>query len=367
MDVLPDLLGVPAGKVPEALGDIVGAPVDPAGVSVEAVDYSYGSPATGGLWRVRGDGWSLFVKQLHHLKHWPGLAMMPPEIAGVFAADFPWRTEIELWDPRVQASLPPGLRSPVLHRLVELPDDRIALWQEDVIQPPTSWEPELFEQAAFLLGRWNARSTTAEVLAVTDFPPGFALRMYAKQAVAFRGLIPLRSDEVWHHPWLAGHGDLRAGLLALAPRIPELLDRLDTYPQCLPHGDASPQNLLVPLDGSAEFVVIDLSFRTAHALGFDLGQLLVGLTHAGQVPAAALPRISEIIVIAYLRGLATDGVAGVETEVRDGFATSVLLRSGFDGFRYDLLGRDDEESRHAFDERVTMSRVLLERYQSSQS
>jgi hypothetical protein len=141
-----------------------------------------------------------------------------------------------------------------------------------------------------------------------------------------------------------------------------MLDRLDTLPQAMPHGDASPQNLLVPLDGSAEFVVIDLSFRSPHALGFDLGQLLVGLTHAGELPAAMLPGVSDVIVPAYLRGLEDEGLDGMAERVRDGFATSVLLRSGFDGFRYDLLGRDDEESRLAFDERVSMSRFLLEQY-----
>lgn len=358
MDVLADLLGVPADKVPAALADILGAPVDPGGVTVEPVPYSSGSPATGGLWRVRAGGRSVFVKQLHHLRHWPALALMPPQIAGSFAAEFPWRTETELWDPRVQASLPDGLRGPVLHRLLELPDDRLTLWQEDIVEVTTPWDLDRFERAAYLLGRWNARSTTPDVLAVTDFPPGFALRMYADRSVAFRGMGPLRSDDVWHHPWLADHGDLRAGLVELGPRIPEMLDRLDTYPQALPHGDASPQNLLVPADGSAEFVVIDLSFRTPHALGFDLGQLLVGLTHAGLLPAAMLPPISDVIVPAYLRGLAAEGVTDVETGVRDAFATSVLIRSGFDGFSYDLLDKD----RHAFDERVTMSRFLLDQY-----
>jgi hypothetical protein len=362
MDVLADLLGVPAGTVPAALADILGAPVDPDGVTVEPVAYSSGSPATGGLWRVRAGDRTVFVKLLHHLRHWPALALMPPEIAGTFAAEFPWRTEIELWDPRVQASLPDGLRAPVLHRLVDLPDDRLSLWQENVVEATTAWDLDRFERAAFLLGRWNARSTTPEVLAVTDFPPGFALRMYAERSVAFRGMGPLRSDGIWHHPWLADHGDLRAGLIEEGARIPDLLDRLDTYPQALPHGDASPQNLLVPVDGSAELVVIDLSFRTPHALGFDLGQLLVGLTHAGLLPAAMLPRISAVIVPAYLRGLAAEGVTDREADVRDAFATSVLLRSGFDGFLYDLLGSDDERSRHAFDERVTMSRFLLEQY-----
>ncbi|MFI5497179.1 hypothetical protein [Actinoplanes sp. NPDC051859] len=361
-DVLPSLLGVAPGDVPAALSDLVGSPVGPSEVRVDAVAYASGSPATGGLWRVHGAGWSMFVKQLHHVRHWPGLALMPPPIAHDFAAEFPWRTEIELWDPRIQASLPNGLRGPILHRLIELPDDRLVLWQEDITPAPTPWDTERFARAGYLLGRWNARSMTPDVLAVSAFPPGYALRMYAEKAVQFRGLAPLHDDGLWSHPWLADHGDLRSGLRDLGPRIRELLDRLDALPQALPHGDASPQNLLVPADGSAEFVVIDLSFRTPHTLGFDLGQLLIGLTHAGQLPADNLPAVSAAIVPAYLRGLAEEGVSGVDAEVREGFATSVLLRSGFDGFRYDLIGRDDAESRHAFAERVTMSRVLLQQF-----
>ncbi|MBB2946972.1 hypothetical protein FB565_006740 [Actinoplanes lutulentus] len=362
---LSGLLGVPPDQVTAALSDIAGTPIDPSTITINPFPYAYGSPTTGGLWRVSGDGWSMFVKQLHHVRHWPGLAHMPPHIAATFADELPWRTETELWDPRIQASLPDGLRSPILHRLVELGDDRIALWQEDVAQSPVGWDIDRYALAAYRLGSWNARSMAPEVLAVSDFPAGFALRMYAERAVTFRGLGPLRSDELWDHPWLREHGDLRADLLELGARIPELLDRLDGFPQALPHGDASPQNLLVPSGGGADFVVIDLSFRTPHALGFDLGQLLVGLVHAGETPASSMPAISAAIVPAYLDGLGVAGVTGLDQVVREGFATSVLLRSGFDGFLYDVVG--DDGSRHAFDERVAMARFLLEQYRTLKS
>jgi hypothetical protein len=386
--LLSGMLGVDEAEVPAALSGIVGGPADISKIKIKAFGYAYGSPATGGLWQVTGDGWARFVKKLHHVRHWPGLAMMPPAIAVTFAEEFPWRTEVELWDPRIQASLPAGLRSPMLHRLVELPDDRLVLWQEDVRQLAGAWDLGRFSRAAYHLGCWNARSMAPEVLGVTPFPAGFALRMYAERAVAFRGLAPLRDAGLWQHPWLRDHGDLRAGLLDAGDRIPELLDRLDTFAQALPHGDASPQNLLVPVDDSAEFVVIDLSFRTPHALGFDLGQLLVGLVHAGELPAAEMPAVSAAIVPAYLRGLEAEGVTGRADEVRAGFAISVLLRSGFDGFRYDLLesagdpvagdpvagdpaagdpaGGEPagEASRHAFAERVAMARFLLEQYRA---
>ena len=71
--------------------------------------------------------------------------------------------------------------------------------------------------------------------------------------------------------------------------MPAVLDALDALPQCYQHGDASPQNLLVPEGNPDEFVVIDWGFDCPQAVGFDLGQLLVGLAHAGELAPEALP------------------------------------------------------------------------------
>jgi hypothetical protein len=64
-------------------------------------------------------------------------------------------------------------------------------------------------------------------------------------------------------------------------------------PLCRPHGDACPQNLLVPVNEPNTFVVIDISQQAPTALGCDLAQLAVGLVHAGVRPAADLPDITE--------------------------------------------------------------------------
>ncbi len=53
-----------------------------------------------------------------------------------------------------------------------------------------------------------------------------------------------------------------------------------------------------------------------------------------------------------------------DEQARDAFATGVLLRSGFDGFLYELLEDADAAQRDAFDERVELSRVLVELYRS---
>jgi len=337
---------------------------DPEGATLEPVGYPSGSPATAALYRLRGEGWSLFCKVLQHVRHWPGIAQMPPQIASDFLEQLPWRVELELWEPWLTPTLPEGLRAPELHVIVEMDDDRAAVWTEDVDEAPSGWTRDRYERAAYLLGRWNARTTAPEVLARSTLPRGYALRMYAENAVAFRGLMPLADDGLWAHPWLVDHADLRAELRELGDDIPVMLDRLDLATQCLPHGDASPQNLLVPAADPDTFVVIDLSFRSPHALGFDLGQLLVGLTHAGEVPASRMPAIAAGIVPAYLRGLEAEGLTGRDSEVRDAFATSVMLRSGFDGLLLELLDDPTEEHRQDFAERVEMTRVLVELYRS---
>ncbi|MFY0408233.1 hypothetical protein [Solicola sp. PLA-1-18] len=369
------LLGTDEQNAAAALDDLVleatGRRPSSGSTTVEALPHAMGSPATAGVYRVRGrqeDGgdWSLFCKVLQHVRHWPGLAYLPPDVASHFADTFPWRSELELWDPRVQASLPDGLRSPRLHRVAELPDDRVAIWQEDVAEADVEWDDARYARAAHLLGRWNARSTSVEAMAVSDLPPGFALRMYGEQAVPARGLAPLEDDGLWAHPWLADHHDLRERLRVLGRDVPAMLDRLDTFVQALPHGDASPQNLLVPADDPADHVVIDLSFRSPHALGFDLGQLLVGLVHCDAVPAARLPGIAAAVVPAYVDGVRAEGVAASPDEIADGFATSTLLRSGFDGFLLDELAdaRPDAPPSPSFTQRIELARFLTDLYDS---
>ena len=339
---------------------------DPSGASLEVVGHPSGSPATAALYRVRGPQGSLFCKVLQHVRHWPGLQLMPPHIVDDFVEQLPWRAELALWEPRVLATLPDGLRAPTLHALVEMPDERAAVWMEDVVEEPSPWDLERYRRAAHLLGRWNARSTDPGLLArCAHTGPNHALRIYVENAVAFRGLGPLADDGLWSHPWLAAHADLRAELRSLAEEIPTMLDRLDSSVLCSPHGDASPQNLLVPADDRDSFVVIDLSFCTPHALGFDLGQLLVGLTHSGLMPAARVPEIAAAIVPAYVEGLHAEGIEDQDAAVRDAFATGVLLRSGFDGFLLELLDSADNGQRHAFDERVGLSRSLVELYRST--
>jgi hypothetical protein len=261
--------------------------------------------------------------------------------------------------------MPDGLRAPHLHAVVDLGDDRCAVWQEDVAHDLGSWDLDRYARAARLLGRWNARSTTPEALAVMgDLPPGYALRAYVRLSVVPRGLGPLEDDALWSHPWLADHGDLRVRLRELGTRLPALLDALDAARQCAPHGDAGPHNLLCPVDDPGTLVAIDVSFRSGAPLGADLGQLLVGLVHAGLRPATGLPATAETILAAYTAGLHDEGLDDQDDAAARGFATSVLLRSGFDGLPYGLLEAGTDEARTTFGERVAMTRFLIDQFRA---
>jgi hypothetical protein len=375
---LADLLAGDLDRLTSLTRDAFGFEVDPAApypmnAVVETVAYPFSSPATAALLRVRGptynnqgaDGrpWTLFCKVLQHVRHWPLLHLLPPEAQEEFANDLPWRAELELWSEVMAPTFPTGLRPPQLHAIVDLGDDRLAVWMENIEESEDPWDLARYARAGHLVGRWNARSRDRAVLESSGLPKGYALRMYAEKAVAHRGLEPLASDELWSHPWLAPHADLRRHLLELAPLIPELLDRLDQLEQALPHGDASPQNLLVPAAEPETFVAIDVSFRAPHALGMDLSQMLVGLTHAGIVPAADLPGVADAILPAYVEGLRAEGWTGDPDEIAWAFAATTLLRSGFDGFRYELLSApvDDAATRAEFDERIAMLLFIADR------
>jgi hypothetical protein len=310
---------------------------------VEPVAYDSGSPATGALARVKGDGWSVFVKQIQAVRHWPRLFLVPQPLRDDFAAGFPWRAELAIWDEPFAGRLPEHLRVPKLYRLTDLGDDRLLIWMENVdALSDADWTLDHFTRAATVLGGLAARRMDSATLAATGTANGSGLRMYVDGRVYHYALPKLQDDEVWRHPRLAeAPAGLRARLAALAEHCDTILDRLDRLPQAVPHGDASPQNLLVPRSAPDDFVAIDVSFQHPLAIGFDLGQLLVGLAHAGHVDPARLPEIHERLVPAYVAGMAEAGYDADPADVHYGYVASLLVRTGFTSIPYELLTAPD--------------------------
>jgi hypothetical protein len=345
----------------------LGRPVTLAGFATMPVAYQPGSPATGALLRVSGttaDGqpWSVFLKVLHHPRHWPRIGDVPAQIRQLFLDQFPWRGELVAWETGFADRLPAGMRLPRRYRLAELGDDRVAVWMEDVRVLDGAWDPPRFARAAHVLGGLAARRADPGLLAACGLPVGWGLRSYSRSRVEF--VLPLLDrDEVWEHPLVAGavDGRLRDDLRALGARVPELLDRMDGLPQALPHGDASPQNLLVPADDPDTFVAIDVSFQSPQAVGFDLGQLLVGLTHAGELPAADLPAIHRLLVPAFTAGLRAAGGRATAEQVAFGYVASLVVRAGFSSLPFERLGEPPTPALAAtFAERAALTRVIAD-------
>ena len=344
----------------------------PADVVVRPVPYAFGSPATAGIWQVCAPDRQWCVKAIQHPRHWPGLQLMPPELQEGFAAEFPWRFELDMEESGIAAVMPPGLRTARLDR-VETPDDEHAtLWWEWIDDDGSAWTRAQYLDAARALGRLAARrregapANAALPGLCLRVPHGFALRMYAERRTLCTTVPVLRDPGVRAHPVVqAALAETGPGvwddMLVLASRIPSLLDALDGLPQTFAHGDASPQNLLRPSAEPGTFVAIDWGFGSLLAVGFDLGQLLVGLVHAGLAPASQVPELADDVVAAYAEGCSLEGWDVGADPVRRGFVGSVLCRSVLDSVPLDALeGEPDAARTELMAERLRLCRALLD-------
>ncbi|WP_232828507.1 phosphotransferase [Kribbella monticola] len=351
----------------------------PMSARVVPVDYLIGTPSTEQLLRLFGTAelpsgeqvaWSCFVKKLQSARHWPMIHVVPEPVRQDFIDKLPWRLEIAVHRSGIADILPDGLRLPTAYRIDEHEDDRAVLWMENVDQAPGCWPLERFERAAYLLGRLSARRQTHLVqpfLAREDVQvPGLGLRYYTSGRVQMAALPGLADEQTWRHPLLAsavcnaGDHGLRDELLELGARLPAVLDALDALPQTYQHGDASPQNLLVSKDNEDEFVVIDWGFDCPQAVGFDLGQLLIGLAHAGELSPDALPAVHRVILPAFREGLAADGMAVPEEQVRYGYLGSLMCRAAFTALPLELFGKNDSVTEALFYERVRLTRAIVD-------
>jgi hypothetical protein len=140
---------------------------------------------------------------------------------------------------------------------------------------------------------------------------------------------------------------------------------LDALPQTHAHGDASPQNLLRPRGESGTLVVIDWAFGDVQPVGFDLGQLLVGLAHAGQTEPGELAAIDAAIFPAYLDGLADEDYEVDPGLVRLGYLGSLAVRSALCAIPLELLSGSEAASpadqlQALFVSRLRLTRVMLD-------
>ncbi|MBJ8346294.1 phosphotransferase [Antrihabitans sp. YC2-6] len=359
----------------------VGRTVAVRSVRTQSFPYQWGSIPTAGLWRVDvahdSGEYSFFVKLLRNPRLWPFADRIPEHLREEFMDYLPWRFELDMYDAGIADVLPAGMRMPTLHHVRRVADDYVVLWWEFVETSQQPWVIADFERTAFLLGELAARRRVGNP--VNDRLPLIcrsseyqgALRYYTEGRVLHGAVSEIRDDQIWRSPLLAeaveyvDDRDLRNDMLAVADRIPKILDRLEELPQTYAHGDASPQNLLIPAADSSERIVIDWGFGTPLAIGFDLGQLLVGLAHAGELDPEALAGIEAAILPAYCAGLTAQGYDHDVADVRYGFAGSLVARSALCAIPTEMLEQPvDDAARAVMIARLRLTRKLVDMAQS---
>ena len=385
------LASLTPAELTEITSAAVGRAFRAAGTRVTPIPYDWGSPATAGLWRVEvnaqptqdpghGDqapgpvSYAYFVKLLRHPRRWPGLALLPDQASrDEFVGFFPWRFELDIYECGIGAVLPAGMRTPRLHHVTRTDEDHTVLWWEFIAERLAPWDLADYRHAAFLLGRLAARRRDgADVNRLLPpacrqaHPSGSSLRFFTERRI-LRGVLPaLRAGRIWDHPLAsaalrqAGDATLPTDMLALAG-LSVVLDRLDQLPQTYAHGDASPQNLLLPASEPGTVIVIDWGFGSLLPIGFDLGQLLVGLAHAGQSDPSGLRDIDAAIFPAYLEGLAAEDYPAVPAQVRLGYLGALAARSALSALPLELLSRPpSEQARAEFLGRLRLTRMLID-------
>lgn len=374
--VVREVAGLPAWASPDAtelaamVRDQLGRPkATVLNWWIEEVDYEIGTPVTARLTRVRGtarDGeavlrWSFFVKELQSFRHWPLFERIAAVVEGFERFDERWRFELDVYESDLHQALPPGLRLPKVYAKYE-GDLRVVVWSENVETAPVNWDVPRYQRAARLLGQLSARLTRHDLYPESaSRVPGEMTRLYVTTRLDAGAYEQLFADSVWKHPLMSETGTLRADLERLAARVPHLLDILDTVPHTFMHGDASPQNLLVPKDDPEGFVVIDWTMAGLVAVGYDLGQLLVGHAHAGLLDALELPALHDEILVAHARGLAMDGFPVDLDQLRYGFDAQLVIRSAFTALPLDRLGEPPSDRLASLVEaRLALTRYLVD-------
>jgi hypothetical protein len=330
--------------------------VDATAVSTEAVLKVHGS-ATAGSDRLP---WAVLVKILRSARHWPAITQVPPHVRQEFIDNMPWRIEADTLSSDLPRMLPPGLRTPRLFRADDLGDDRMALWVEFVEVSELPWDIARFRRAARLLGQLAGRRTAEAAVWPGGAASGLGLRDLASGLLGMKIFPLLSGRSLCGNALLEAHTtpDLRTDMLTLAGRVPAMLDRLASLTPSIGHGDACPQNLLAPSDAPDTLVAIDLTWQRPEAIGFDLGQLLVGLAHTGELTADELPELHDIVLSAYLEGLRAEGCDVDSADVLYGFDAAMVIRSAFTSMPWDEL---NDPVTPDLDARVA-SRAALTRY-----
>jgi hypothetical protein len=363
-----ELVEIVAGSLGLAAAD-----VELLGSTAEPVDYDLAAITTAGRHWVRGTvrtpagnvPFGFFVKQVQSWSRSPLFVHVPPEFREQAAVMVPWRTEPMVYRSDLADRLPDGLSMARAVAVRELDSLSAAVWLEEVVPVPAAeglWDVARLAHAAYLLGRLAASPRVAELAAIGEVVRQWTIRDYFDGRLSMAVLPPLRDNETWQHPLVAGafDPDLRRRLVAAADKTERYVAELERLPYGTSHGDACTNNLLVRA-GSDDLVLIDFGFWGPAPLGFDLGQLLLGDVQLGRRGAECLTELEAACTPSYVRGLRDEGAAVEAAAIRRAHALQMLIFSGLSSLPVEHFDLEPTAELHRISaERAAATRFILD-------
>ncbi|GLY96907.1 phosphotransferase [Actinoplanes sp. NBRC 103695] len=273
---------------------------------LETLIHNKGNAATGGVWRVPGEGVLKVAR--------------PPSLPPLHPVTWPtsddpahwnyWQREVLAYRSGFAASAyaDAGIVPPALLRTVDRTDGEIELWLADMPGAPgMSWPVSRLAAFARQLGR--AQAPFADRVPDLPWLSRHWLAQYLEHGPSTS--VRLSPDEPWTHPlWPA---DALEKLRAVWVARPALIARCEAVPRTLCHLDVWPNNLIE--DGSTS-VLLDWAFAGDGGIGEDPANLIIDSVTDGLMDHTVLPALAEAVITEYAGGLRDGGWTGSADDVR---------------------------------------------------
>lgn len=306
-----------------------------------------------------GTPWSVVVKTLQPASaHW-SFEEIPSEFHAEVLEDLDWRAEPHVYRSGLGAALPPPMRMPEVHAIVEDGPGLVSIWMEDV-DDVGPWDLPRHGRTAAALGALGGRWTGEQAADAFGLGGRDIGNLFCGKVLNHD--LPMQADDAfWDDPVVAETVDEhhRRDLGRLADAIPGLLAAARAAATNACHGDASPDNFREPGDGT--IVALDWSYGHVGVLGSDLAQLLAGRFASGAAGDADPEPVADTVFEGYLDGLDRAGRSVDAAQVRLGFALHLAVRFAFCALPLEHHdGLDDEDRRRVLTPRARLARFAID-------
>ena len=290
------------------------------------------NPATGGIYRVTGNGqqngvstpWSLILKIVH-------LAEDAPQGWGTDLMHFGyWKREALAYRSGILKDLGPTLKTPRCFGTVEQPDGSVWLWLEEIAESgPAAWPVSRYGLAARHFGQWQGTYLAGRPLPDSPWLKTGWLRSWVSHFEFLENYLP--HPDFWEHPLVRSAFPVPVieRLSALWSYRTDWMDLLDSMPTTPCHLDVWRPNLLADADGKGQdrTVLLDWQCMGLGPAG-EVGNLLLTSMMTLEVRAEDAKALDTAIWEGYLQGLLETGWKGDARQVRFCYTAYPALRWG---------------------------------------